>query len=133
MDDKTAVRRIARKAQEVAEAPPEVVDIAARLLGCGTGIAELTTAICMGGSTQVLADLERIAGSDPMEAAIIAVQLERSRLKAVWVLAASLSGRKAQALPGGDGKAGLAVAKTVIKLGEAARARLAAATTLVKK
>lgn len=129
-----AIRRIAAKAQEITETDERIVAIAATLLGTGTGLADLTTAVMAAprSVTAPIGDLNMIATSEPMEAGINAGALGRTRLKAVWNLVSTLTGTSA-ALPAADGKAALAVAKAVFAIEGSAMAQIDAVSALLKK
>lgn len=128
------IRRIAVKAEEVADAEPRLREIAAELVGSGSGLADLTTAIMAAEkSVQPVADLTMIAESDPMEAGVNAGTLGRARLRAVWSLLRVLGAVGKTNLSTSDAKAAIAVAKGVFGLDDIAKAELDAAVALLKK
>lgn len=129
------IRRIAAKAQEVAETEERVRSIAGSLVSSGTGIAELTTAIMAADRSvsQPIGDLTMIAESEPMEAGINAAALGRPRLKNVWALLAALDAGPKGNMPSADAKAALAVTKAIFALDEIAKAELASVVALLKK
>lgn len=131
---RAAIRRIASKAQEVSETDERIVEVTASILGTGTGLAEVTTAI-MAAPRSVAApvnDLTMVAQSDMMEAAINAAALGRDRLRAVWNLINALTG-SSTAIPSANAKAALAVAKASFALDDVAKAEVEAVSELLRK
>lgn len=130
------IRRVAAKAQEVAEADDVTRRAAANLVGSGPGISELTTAIMAAdrGSAQAISDLTQIAEmDDPMEAGVHATALERPRLRAVWSLLAALGAGPVGNIPNADVKAALTVAKSAQNLDDEVTAQLESVVELMKK
>lgn len=133
--NRAAIRRVASKAQEVSETDERIVGIAAHLLGSGTGLADLTTAI-MSAPRSVTApvnDLNAIAESDPMEAGVNAAAMGRDRIKAVWNLLAALGSGSTAPMPTANAKAAIAVAKAVFALDDSAKSDLSAVSALLRK
>ncbi|GAB2733812.1 hypothetical protein [Nocardioides pakistanensis] len=133
--DRGAIRRIAVKAQEVTETEETITGLAAHLLGCGTGLADLTTAIMSAprSATAPISDLTTIAEADPMEAGVIAAEMGRDRIKAVWNLLAALGAGSSGAMPSANVKAAIAVAKAVFALDEDKKADLESVRALLRK
>lgn len=131
---RAAIRRIATKAQEVTETDERVVALAASILGSGTGLGEITTAIMAAprGATAAITDLDLIVTADPLEAGIIATAMGRDRLRAVWGLLNALADSESN-LPAAAPKAALAVVKAALTLDEVAQAEIAAVSALLKK
>ena len=133
--DRGAIRRIAAKAQEIDETPKRIVEITASLLGSGTGLADLTTAIMAAprGAAAPINDLNTVAEAHPMEAAVIAAAMGRDRIKALWALLAALGAGPKGNIPAATPKAAIAVARSVFDLDEVAKGEIEAVATLLKK
>lgn len=130
-----AIRRIAAKAEEVTKTKERIVEIAASLLGCGTGLAEITTAIMAAPRTaqSPIADLKIVAEADAMEAATFAAGMGRDRVKAMWSLLAALGAGPNGNMPSALPKASIALAKSIFALDDIAKAEIEAVSTLLKK
>lgn len=132
--NRAAIRRVAAKAEEVATTDERIIAVAASVLGTGTGLAEVTTAIMAAprSITAPVNDLNMIATSDQMEAAINATALGRDRIKGVWNLLGALSGSTTP-MPAANTKAALAVTRVVFDLDDIAKAEVDAVAALLKK
>lgn len=128
------VRRIAVKAQEVAEADDETRALTAHLVGSGTGLADLVTAImCAPRSTSgAVTDFRTIVESDMWDAGVKAHAMGRPRIRAVWALLVAL-GVELPEVPQTVQKAAPELAKAIFAHAESVTDSLEAALTLAKK
>lgn len=109
--DRRLIRRVANKAQQLAESTPDTLDTLAVVLAAGPTLADLTTAVCSAGKPQLEAanDLLEVLGSPTAEAAVVAASKGRVRLRAMWRITSHLSLTPAAA-PESDAKAAIALA-----------------------
>jgi hypothetical protein len=133
--NRAAIRRIAVKAEEIANTDPRTVEVAAAVLGTGTGLAEMTTAIMSADRSisDPFKDVALIAESSPMAAGINAAALPRKRLRAVYTLLCSLDAGSKSAMPADQIKAALSVAEAIFALDDITKAEIEAVATLLKK
>lgn len=128
------VRRAAEKALALQSAPSADRALAAQIIGCDDDPVSMTVAVLTGGANVRAADdLFAIADAeDLLEAGAAATMLasDKQRLRALWSLLEVL-GTVDGAAPAVAGKAGLAVARAVTGMDEAAKERLRAALALL--
>lgn len=134
--NRALIRRVAAKAAEVAEADQQTLGVAVSLLGCGTGLADVTTAIMTAprAVTAPFADLLSIAEASGAEQGIIAMTMGRPRLRAIWSLLDDLGiPGFHSSIPPSDAKAALAVAAGANTVGEETRRSIEAVKALLRK
>lgn len=135
---RTSVRRVAAKAQEIAELIAEAhpaVPAAATLLKCGESITDLTTAIMLAPRTAATAlnDLVEISDLEGVEAGIMAASLDKDRVRAVWALLGSISASFTENMPSNEMKAALALVRGISALTVDDQVNLARTADLLKK
>ena len=113
--ERALVRRTAAKVLEVQSASPDLVAVAASIVGVNVeNTVDLTVAIITANARdlQVVGDLKTILDADSLEAGVTATALGRVRLRGVWNLLAGLSGI-AGPMPSSDPKAAIAVVRAL--------------------
>lgn len=133
--DRATVRRVATKMHDLSQASAERREILTALLSApSTEPIDLTVAVMTGARSAMtpVTDLLSVADSDPLAAGITAMSLERSRMRAVWQLAAQLQLVEG-AIPSADTKAALALAGALQNVDDEHRAELDAVQALARK
>lgn len=136
---RAAIRRIAAKAEEVAETPDKVRALAAKVLGSTDTVTDLTTAIMLAdrAAAAALTDLKKIVaetGENEMTAMVTVIDMKKERVKAVWSLLEDLGVEKAKkSLPASDAKAGMQVVQTVKAVDPASLAPVDDVLVLLRK
>ena len=134
---KSVYRRTAAKAVDVHTAGDSVRALAAAVLGGSAETAELTAAIMTAprGAGAALESIQKIAEvitSDPMEAALMAVELGRE-IKPAWALMHTLEAVGSPAPPAADAKAARQLVKAIGDLSDDQVLDLVAAAELIKR
>lgn len=134
--NRSLIRRTASKAQELAGADAEHLELLGVVLSCGTGLSDLTTTVMTSSAkdAQSLSDALEILDSDQLEAGITAASLGRHRLRQLWKLFGALDVVSGDA-PASDAKAAIALVRAVNSGGNAdiAREQLESVSSLLKK
>lgn len=134
---KSAYRRTAAKAVEVHTAGDSVRGLAAAVLGGSADTAELTAAIMTaprgaGAALESIQEIAEVISEDPMEAALMAVELGRE-IKPAWALMHALEAVGSPAPPAADAKAARQLVKAIGALSDDQVLDLAAAAELIKR
>lgn len=134
---KAFYRRIAAKTVEVHEAEASVRDLAAAVLGGSADTADLTAAIMTaprgaGAPLESIQEINKVVADDPLEAAMLAVELGKA-LKPVWSLLYALEAIGSPAPPAADAKAARALVKAISTLTDDQVLDLIAAADLIKR
>ena len=112
---KTVTRRVVSKTLEVHSAAATIRDTASAILSVPNDTSEIVSAIfATKNLSSVFNDIDKIANSDPMEAAVVAASLGRERMKAVWKILTVIGAANGAALHSSDAKAGLAIARAAV-------------------
>ena len=114
---KTVTRRVVSKTLEVHSAAATIRDTASAILSAPNDTSEIVSAIfATKNLSSVFNDIDKIANSDPMEAAVVAASLGRERMKAVWKVLTVIGAANGSALHSSDAKAGLAIARAAVAI-----------------
>lgn len=114
---RSLIRRVASRAEALADAPADHRNLLAELLNCRPEIAALTAAAMLSSRSDFapVSTITSISDADPLEAGVLAADLDRADVKACWSLLETL-GAVDEKLPGNEMKAALALAKAVTSL-----------------
>lgn len=131
------IRRAIAKHEELRTADASAVAIVAALVGAKPDAADLTVAILSGGRIDTspisgIADLAKLAESDPVEAMFAALGTNRDVLKQQWAILTALGAAEGN-LPARDRDAAKALVRAVGSLDSAFRKRLDGVRELLKK
>ena len=114
---KTVTRRVVSKTLEVHSAAATIRETASAILSVPNDTSEIVSAIfATKNLSSVFDDIDKIANSDPMEAAVVAASLGRERMKAVWKVLTVIGAANGSALHSSDAKAGLAIARAAVAI-----------------
>ena len=133
--DRSAVRRIIAKYEELDSANTEHLELLSIALGVQNTAADLTAAVILGSRNSLTGLTDTLAlalQEDAFECIVSAISLGRPRIKGVWSVLAEM-GLVSGSIPPADIKAGGAIAKAVAALAEANKTEIAAVLALAKK
>ena len=95
---RAVTRKVVSKTIEVQSAPHVTRDMVSVVLGVPNETVDIVSAIFASKPSGAFDDIEEIATSDPMEAAVVAASQGRDHMKAVWKLLTSIGAANGSAL-----------------------------------
>lgn len=129
---KAVTRKVVSKTLEVHTAPAATRDMASAVLAVPNDTSEIVSAVfATKNSSGVFDDIEEIATSDPMEAAVVAASQGRERMKSVWKVLTIIGAANGAVLHTSDAKAGLAIARAAVAISAEQSVALADANDLL--
>lgn len=128
---KPQTKAVAEKTLVLVETQPEVLELAASVLGTKADVAEMVAELfAHRGAPPTLGDLTKMRAGDEFEATAIALEMKRPEIRRVWALARELGADIPKTVPNGTA-ASIQLARAVVSLEPSALARLAQVEDLI--